>query len=64
MEVSEDLFVSIALSLRHEINRGFAVLREIAAGRDLKKFLAVCELLLFYIFNAFLLGVVPLGSFC
>ncbi|KAH7686249.1 Reticulon domain-containing protein [Dioscorea alata] len=41
VEVSEDLFVSIALSLRHEINRGFAVLREIAAGRDLKKFLAV-----------------------
>lgn len=41
VEVPEDLFVSIALSLRHEINGGFAILRDIAAGRDLKKFLAV-----------------------
>ncbi|CAL9149493.1 unnamed protein product [Musa hybrid cultivar] len=39
--IPEDLSVNIALSLRYEINRGFAVLREIAAGRDVKKFLAV-----------------------
>ena len=40
--IPEDLTVQIALSLRYEINRGFAVLREIASGRDLKKFLIVC----------------------
>ncbi|RRT72970.1 hypothetical protein B296_00020147 [Ensete ventricosum] len=39
--IPEDLSVNIALSLRYEINRGFAVLREIATGRDVKKFLAV-----------------------
>ncbi|RWW86389.1 hypothetical protein BHE74_00004829 [Ensete ventricosum] len=39
--IPEDLSVNIALSLRYEIDRGFAVLREIATGRDVKKFLAV-----------------------
>ncbi|XP_008796064.1 reticulon-like protein B2 [Phoenix dactylifera] len=39
--IPEDLAVNVALSLRYEINRAFAVLREIASGRDLKKFLVV-----------------------
>lgn len=39
--IPEELTVQIALSLRYYINSGFAALREIASGRDLKKFLAV-----------------------
>ncbi|XP_017698794.2 reticulon-like protein B3 isoform X1 [Phoenix dactylifera] len=42
VSIPEDVAVSFALSLRYEINRGFAVLRDIASGRDLKKFLMVC----------------------
>lgn len=42
VSIPEELTVDIALSLRYEINRGLAVLREIASGRDLKKFLSVC----------------------
>ncbi|KAG6494000.1 hypothetical protein ZIOFF_049013 [Zingiber officinale] len=41
VSIPEDLTVKIALSLRYEINRSLAVLREIALGRDLKKFLTV-----------------------
>ncbi|KAM0939401.1 hypothetical protein DsansV1_C20g0162791 [Dioscorea sansibarensis] len=41
VSIPEDLSVNIALSLRNEINRAIAVLREIALGRDLKKFLGV-----------------------
>lgn len=41
VSIPEDLTVDIALALRYEINRGFAILREIASGRDLKKFLIV-----------------------
>ncbi|KAJ8492467.1 hypothetical protein OPV22_014188 [Ensete ventricosum] len=41
VSVSEDLAVNIALSLRYQINLGFAALRDITLGRDLKKFLAV-----------------------
>ncbi|KAJ6794178.1 reticulon-like protein B4 [Iris pallida] len=41
VSIPEDLTVNIVLSLRYEINRGLAVLREIALGRDLKKFLAI-----------------------
>ncbi|KAL5226673.1 hypothetical protein ABZP36_014938 [Zizania latifolia] len=41
VKIPEDLTVNIALSLRYEINRGFATLREIGLGRDLKKFLVV-----------------------
>ncbi|KAJ4971472.1 hypothetical protein NE237_004571 [Protea cynaroides] len=41
----EDLFVSIALSLRHECNQAFATLREVASGKDLKKFLMVIAVL-------------------
>ncbi|XP_058110802.1 reticulon-like protein B5 isoform X2 [Magnolia sinica] len=37
----EDLFMSIALSLRHEMNNAFATFREIASGRDFRKFLMV-----------------------
>ncbi|KAJ6850846.1 reticulon-like protein B4 [Iris pallida] len=41
VSIPEDLTVNIALALRCEINRAFAVLREIASGRELKKFLVV-----------------------
>ncbi|XP_043698905.1 reticulon-like protein B5 [Telopea speciosissima] len=37
----EDLFMSIALLLRHECNEAFATFREVASGNDLKKFLMV-----------------------
>ncbi|BAF04377.1 Os01g0226300, partial [Oryza sativa Japonica Group] len=39
--IPEDLVVNIALSTRYEINRAFANLRQIALGRDIKKFLIV-----------------------
>jgi|UniRef100_A0ACD5VC42 hypothetical protein len=39
--IPEDLVLNIALSTRHEINRAFANLRQIALGRDIKKFLIV-----------------------
>jgi hypothetical protein len=42
VKIPEDVAVNVALSLRYEINRGFATLREIGHGRDLKKFLIVC----------------------
>lgn len=38
--------LQFASVLRLEINRAVAVLREIALGRDMKKFLAVCQYLL------------------
>eukprot|EP00262_Sarcandra_glabra_P000372 TRINITY_DN10438_c1_g1_i1.p1 TRINITY_DN10438_c1_g1~~TRINITY_DN10438_c1_g1_i1.p1 ORF type:complete len:252 (-),score=35.48 TRINITY_DN10438_c1_g1_i1:319-1074(-) len=41
VNLPEDLFVSIALSLRFEIIRAFNTFREIASGKDLKKFLMV-----------------------
>ncbi|KAK1286853.1 Reticulon-like protein B1 [Acorus calamus] len=41
VSIPEDLAVNVARSLRFEINRAFAVLRDIASGRDLRKFLAV-----------------------
>ncbi|KAH7682419.1 Reticulon domain-containing protein [Dioscorea alata] len=41
VSISEDMAVKIARSLRYEINTALAVLREIALGRDLKKFLGV-----------------------
>lgn len=41
VRLSEEPFLQAAASLRFEINRALAVLREIASGRDLKKFLAV-----------------------
>lgn len=41
VHIPEAPVLDIASALRFEINRGFASLREIALGRDLKKFLAV-----------------------
>ncbi|KAF0927281.1 hypothetical protein E2562_031486 [Oryza meyeriana var. granulata] len=41
VKIPEDLAVNVARSLRFEINRGFATLREIGQGHDLKKFLIV-----------------------
>ncbi|XP_077212444.1 reticulon-like protein B2 [Tasmannia lanceolata] len=41
VNIPEDVVESIALSLRFEINRAFAILRDVASGRDLRKFLAV-----------------------
>ncbi|KAL3837724.1 hypothetical protein ACJIZ3_022315 [Penstemon smallii] len=37
----EDIVLGVASALRIEFNRAFAILREVASGRDLKKFLAV-----------------------
>ncbi|GER25205.1 reticulon-like protein [Striga asiatica] len=39
--IPEDIVLAIASSIRIEINRALATLRDIASGRDLKKFLAV-----------------------
>jgi hypothetical protein len=39
--IPQEPVVQIAAALRIEINRAFAVLREIASGRELKKFLSV-----------------------
>ncbi|GAV69910.1 Reticulon domain-containing protein [Cephalotus follicularis] len=41
IHLPEEPFLQVASALRIEINQGFAVLREIASGRDLKKFLIV-----------------------
>lgn len=45
LRIPEAPVVRIASALRIEINHGFAVLRDIASGRDLRKFLAVCTFL-------------------
>lgn len=39
--IPEDLVVSIALSVRHEVNRASTTFKEVASGKDLKKFLKV-----------------------
>lgn len=39
--IPEEPVVKVATEVRVEINRGFAVLRDIASGKDLKKFLSV-----------------------
>lgn len=39
--IPEDPFLQVVSALTIEINRGFAVLRSIASGRDLKKFLII-----------------------
>ncbi|KAJ4954944.1 hypothetical protein NE237_011727 [Protea cynaroides] len=41
VSIPEKPFIEFAAVLRFEINRALAMLREIASGRDLKKFLAV-----------------------
>lgn len=40
--IPEEPVLQLASALRFEINRAFPLLREIASGRDLKKFLSVC----------------------
>ncbi|KAL0318063.1 UNVERIFIED_CONTAM: Reticulon-like protein B1 [Sesamum angustifolium] len=37
----EDIVLGVASALRIEVNRAFAILRDIASGRDLKRFLVV-----------------------
>ncbi|KAF3679811.1 Reticulon-like protein B4 [Capsicum annuum] len=39
--VPEDIVLGVAAEFRIEINRGLEILRDIAAGKDLKRFLAV-----------------------
>ncbi|KAI5647182.1 hypothetical protein M9H77_33187 [Catharanthus roseus] len=41
VQLSEEPFLQVAAALRFEINRALAVLRQIASGKELKKFLAV-----------------------
>ncbi|CAI0417032.1 unnamed protein product [Linum tenue] len=41
VHIPEDPVLQVAAALRNEINCGLATLREIASGRDLKKFLAI-----------------------
>ncbi|CAK9134364.1 unnamed protein product [Ilex paraguariensis] len=41
VHIPKDPFLEVAYAIRIEINRGLAMLRDIASGRDLKKFLAV-----------------------
>ena len=41
MQISEELAVNIALRLRADINKALGLLREIAMGHDLMKFLGV-----------------------
>ncbi|MFQ6626529.1 hypothetical protein Gotur_005948, partial [Gossypium turneri] len=41
VQIPKDPVLEFAQALRFEINRGFAILRDIASGRDLKKFLSV-----------------------
>ncbi|OAY62229.1 reticulon-like protein B5 [Manihot esculenta] len=41
VHLPEEPFLQVASALTFEINRGFAVLRDIASGKDLKKFLIV-----------------------
>lgn len=43
VHLPEEPFLQVASALTFEINRGFAVLRDIASGKDLKKFLIVCS---------------------
>ncbi|CAN8286153.1 unnamed protein product [Cochlearia groenlandica] len=41
IHLPEEAFLMIATSLRNELNQGFVILRSIALGRDIKKFLMV-----------------------
>ncbi|KAF8077415.1 hypothetical protein N665_1038s0009 [Sinapis alba] len=41
VHIPEDVVLQLASGLRIEINRGFTLLRDIALGRDLKKFILV-----------------------
>ncbi|KAF3510029.1 hypothetical protein F2Q69_00006773, partial [Brassica cretica] len=42
IHVKGEHFLLIASALRNELNQAFVILRSIALGRDLKKFLMVC----------------------
>ncbi|XP_031503996.1 reticulon-like protein B1 [Nymphaea colorata] len=55
VHIPEDVVVNLARGLRFELNRAFALLHEVALGRDLKKFLGV-------IAGLWILSVV--GSWC
>lgn len=48
VSIPDDPVKQIAAALRIEINRGFKILRDIASGRDLKKFLTVIAGLWFF----------------
>lgn len=43
--IPEDIVLGVASALRIEFNRALGILRDIASGKDLKKFLAVCDYL-------------------
>ncbi|KAG0532662.1 hypothetical protein BDA96_04G126700 [Sorghum bicolor] len=73
VQISEDLAVNIALALRADINKALALLREIALGHNLMKFLGVivalwilseigelCELLRFMYIAVLILHTVPI----
>ncbi|KAF4390922.1 hypothetical protein G4B88_030600 [Cannabis sativa] len=45
VQIPEDPFLQVVSALTIEINWGFAVLRDIASGKDLKKFLMIIHLL-------------------
>ncbi|CAL9091934.1 unnamed protein product [Musa textilis] len=45
VNISEEQAIEVAFNMRNEMNRASAVLREIALGQDLKKFLAVIAVL-------------------
>jgi Reticulon len=43
VDISEDKARRMAHALRNDINRVLSLLRDVALGRDLKKFLMVCS---------------------
>jgi hypothetical protein len=53
VQISEELAVNVALALRADINKALVLLRELALGHDLKKFLGVNlqEPFLFYCYD-------------
>lgn len=55
VHIPEEPVLQFASALRTEINQAFAVLRDIASGRDLKKFLSVCQFP--YCYNLFCISV-------
>lgn len=42
VSIPDEIILGVASALRVEINGALAILRDIASGKDLKKFLAVC----------------------
>lgn len=41
VRIREEPFLQVASAVRTEINRAIAILRDVASGRDVKKFIAV-----------------------